>query len=1167
MSSPETVSELRDILENFLSNLNERMGTHNLEELLLTEDRTLTGRDLGRPTGDMAGYEPENWTEEYLIWKVIETMGLARESRPYGAGNDRPDFEITNLDIAVIGENKPPNKIDEAINDLKEYLTNKGIKPNHGIATDGIEWVVYKIELGSDFLEYPVIAQHDLRGVLHQIAAEKGYVSGRINEINVDAELKSFVDTFERASFNRILTEEAPQRFRDERKKGIEDFYELYIELLFGEGTKYDYETTLMDDIVPPSDDTPEKDIRLFGITLVNRLLFIKFLEDKGVIPDGLLLSRVRKYKRNKRDFTGNLYDTQIKPLFYKLFNTHPDDRHPKYSRGWFTDVHYLNGGLFRENVNNEKQYEVMDRILPDVIEDLIEGHELEDNGNGLDPSIIGSVFEKTITHLEVEREQKDIGAYYTPNDVTSLVTAQAVDPKICDVIVDTIVDAFAANGNQASRIRMFLEEELGLEDILRKIEDREDAVIYKDEEQIRIAFGDEEVIKKALEGLRGLTILDPACGSGHFLTTAMSEIHRAQLSLMRGLNGGERPEPEDVFKAKRELALNAVYGVDAEPVGVEIAKLRVWLKIVEDGWEEGFGRLPNIDVNISDGNSLIGLPIKGETIATLDLPDVQEKIERAMDRRERYKYENEGDKLEIDHYVETEIIPTLNREYIKQLNHTIETQVTDVDEFENLVASIDDDHLYPHLQSIQVKRTDRKSLDDDELERLDELGFTCYTKSARIDIESRENDLGTKYEPEEYQDDRDIDAKDALTEMLTSLLENGYEFTEVERRPLMHDLGDMFGNPFHWAAEFPEVTRSDGNNHTIHFDIILGNPPYGNILSDGEKALVSTYNTESINDISAQFVERQLQLLDDGGYIGNVTTLRLVYQSTLHELHELIRENLHTTRMACFAKRPSHIFDNAQVRVAIITGKKSGEEGRILTSDFIRFDSDDRDQRLSNVSYKDVDDYILGEKIGKWDDSYAILPKIGTNTIEDILSHLKNSSEIIFRDRMDRDNVTEWDVWRMRHPDNWINPMLEEMYDAQDLEPMYFETELERDSAFLIMSSSLFYCYWMVYGNQRDLNWGQVEAFPFLPTEELEPHAEKIHDLAERLWSGMVDQFTTDPNPHYKNMSDLKPLINQADELFGELYGLGGDHIEFLQTYHGDYGRSGPEDEQLLPL
>lgn len=1167
MATSATVSELRQNLDNFLDELNDRMGTHDLERLLLTDDTSLTGRDLSRPGGEMAGYEPEDWTERNLIWLMLDAVGLEWEPRPYGTDNDRPDFELTNLDIPVIGENKSPNKIDDATAELKDYLKNKGIKPNHGIATDGIEWVVYKIELGSDFLEYPEIARHDLRGVLHTLAAEKGYVSGRLDAVNVDAELEAFASTFERDSFNQILTQEAPQRFRDQRKKGVEDFYELYIELLFGKGSKYDYGTTLMDDIIPPSDDTPEKHIRLFGIALVNRLLFIKFLEDKGVIPDGLLLTRLRKYRHNKDDLAGGLYETQIKPLFYNLFNTPPEDRHPKYSTGWFTDVHYLNGGLFRETIPNERQYTVLDRILPDVIEDLIEGHELENNGEGLDPSIIGSVFEKTITHLQVEREQKDIGAYYTPNDVTSLVTSQAVDPKIKDEIVDTYTDRFAGTEEEATRIRTYIEDQLTLEDILRKIEDREDSVLIQDDEQLRIAFGDEEAIQESLERLQDLKVLDPACGSGHFLTTAMSEIHLAQLSLMRGLNGGDRPDPEDVFEKKKELALDAIYGVDAEPVGVEIAKLRVWLKIIEDGWEPSFGRLPNIDVNIASGNSLIGLPLKGETIATLDLPDVSEQIAKVMERRKRYKYENEGDKLEIHQYIESEIIPDLNRAYVDQLNHTIETQVTSPAEFEDLIRSIDDDRLYPQLQSIQVKRSDRDDLEDDEVDRLEEMGFSTYTKSARLDIDSRESDLGRQYESEEYQADEIEDAKQVITQELLALLEDDYDFTEVKRRPLMYDLDDMFGEPFHWPAEFPEVAQFDDNGHSVDFDIILGNPPYGDILRGGEKALVSTYSTESINDISAQFVERQLQLLDDQAYFGNVTTLRLVYQSTLHDLHDLIRAQLETTRIACFAKRPSHIFDNAQVRVAIITGKISDTGGDILTSDFIRFDSDDRDQRLSDVSYRNTSGYILGDKIGQPDDSYAILPKIGKDVIETILGHLKDASDLVFEDVIDRDNATEWDVWRMRHPDNWINPMLEEMYDAQDLEPMYFDTELERDSAFLIMSSSLFYSYWMVYGNQRDLNWGQLEAFPFLPTEDLEPHAEEIHDLADSLWSGMVDQFTTDPNPHYESMSDLKPLINQADELFGELYGLDDEQIEFLKTYHGEYGRSGPENEQLVTL
>jgi len=62
-----------------------------------------------------------------------------------------------------------------------------------------------------------------------------------------------------------------------------------------------------------------------------------------------------------------------------------------------------------------------------------------------------------------------------------------------------------------------------------------------------------------------------------------------------------------------------------------------------------------------------------------------------------------------------------------------------------------------------------------------------------------------------------------------------------------------------------------------------------------------------------------------------------------------------------------------------------------------------------------------------------------------------------------------------------------------------------------------------------------------------------------------MKKHFDSDQN-HF-NPSPLKPVMNDVDSLIGELYGLSQDEIEYLQNYHAEYGRSGPENHQLDEL
>ncbi|MFC7082320.1 Eco57I restriction-modification methylase domain-containing protein [Halorussus caseinilyticus] len=710
----------------------------------------------------------------------------------------------------------------------------------------------------------------------------------------------------------------------------MEAFYELYIELLFGESDEYDYDTCLMDDIRFVGDGEPSvRERRLFAITLVNRLLFVKFLETRSVLPEGFLRERVEHYREYGDEFAGNLYETQIRPLFYELLNTPEADREPKHRDpdGWFREVPYLNGGLFRENVEGESRYRVIDRILPDVIRDLIEGSRLELDGDSFDPALLGSVFEKTINHIEQERTQKDIGAYYTPNDVTEIVTEQSVDPKIRDVLVETFVESVADGEGDAADARSYLEE-LPLAELLQKIEKCDEAVFSPRADQTRIDFGDDETMAAAKQNLRELKVLDPACGSGHFLTTAMDEIHRAQGSILRGLADGEEPDDRTRFAEKKALALNAIYGVDVDRIAAEIAKLRVWLKIVEGNqWEPEFGKLPNIDVNITHGNSLVGLPLAG----SFDDADVWNndigEIER---KRIEYKRDDEGDPREIERYLDEEIRPALDRKYLELFSKPVETSIETAAEFDAVVESIDADTLYPTFSLVRVKREDGAAFSEDETKRLEGMGFSVYKKSAKQDVAEWERSLKTKENGNGGYD------KAILAGKLRDLLEDGYVFSEVQRQPTQHDLDRILGKPFHWVAEFPEVAEERGNTHSIDFDIVLGNPPYGDLLSDEEKMFVSTYETSGIRDISANFVERQLQLLEEGGYFGNITTLRLVYQSDLTEFHDYLRDHLEQTDIACFAHRPQQVFPNAIVRIALLSGHKTNpdEQGEILNDE-----------------------------------------------------------------------------------------------------------------------------------------------------------------------------------------------------------------------------------------
>jgi hypothetical protein len=118
----------------------------------------------------------------------------------------------------------------------------------------------------------------------------------------------------------------------------------------------------------------------------------------------------------------------------------------------------------------------------------------------------------------------------------------------------------------------------------------------------------------------------------------------------------------------------------------------------------------------------------------------------------------------------------------------------------------------------------------------------------------------------------------------------------------------------------------------------------------------------------------------------------------------------------------------------------------------------------------------------------------------------------------------------------------------------MYFDTELERQAAFILMQSSVFYHFWMTYENQRDLNWGPIEAFPFPQHEDLEEFEREIKSIAEEMWEEMKAQFDGRNIPEGEL---LKPMADRADDVLDPMLGLDEEQIEWVKSYHTEFGRA----------
>ena len=376
-----------------------------------------------------------------------------------------------------------------------------------------------------------------------------------------------------------------------------------------------------------------EKELNLYGVTdqnkyaefavrLIGRIVFCWFLKEKKsengipLIPESMLALDSVKTSRN-------YYHDTLEPLFFELLNTSQTMRNGKYGQEEkYNQVPYLNGGLFSPHdddhyefseatqtgryglvtiPNNwfEHFFEILGQYNFTVDENTSYDIELS-----IDPEMLGRIFENLLAEINPEtgeNAKKSTGSFYTPRD-----------------IVDYMVD---------NSILEHLKAKTGIDEAkLRAL------ISYGKEDDELATFSMPE--KKALiNALYTVTVLDPACGSGAFpigmlqkIVYMLQEIDpEANLwfdKATENISFLMRKEFEKKFNAgsldyirKLTVIQNSIFGVDIQPIAVEIARLRCFLslvieeKVYDDEENRGINPLPNLDFKFIVANTLLSLP------------------------------------------------------------------------------------------------------------------------------------------------------------------------------------------------------------------------------------------------------------------------------------------------------------------------------------------------------------------------------------------------------------------------------------------------------------------------------------------------------------------------------------------------------------------------------
>lgn len=333
-----------------------------------------------------------------------------------------------------------------------------------------------------------------------------------------------------------------------------------------------------------------ERDRRWYASVLLNRLMFIYFLQKKFFIDNG-----DDRYLQNKlahiQSHGRNLYfEKFLKPLFFEGFAL-PEENRSTETRKLLGKIKYLNGGLFLLHPIEARwpSIAIFDKAFENLF-DLFERYSwnLNDTPGGADneinPDVLGYIFEKYIN-------QKAFGAYYTRPEITEYLCERTIHRLILDKV---------NHDGIPGTLKPCHFDSLG------------DLLLNLDADLCRT------LIHTVLPGLR---LLDPACGSAAFLVAAMKtliNVYAAVIgkidfltdrNLSLWLKHIKTNHPNINYYIKKTIITENLYGVDIMEEAVEIAKLRLFLALVASAnTVDDLEPLPNIDFNILPGNSLIGL-------------------------------------------------------------------------------------------------------------------------------------------------------------------------------------------------------------------------------------------------------------------------------------------------------------------------------------------------------------------------------------------------------------------------------------------------------------------------------------------------------------------------------------------------------------------------------
>jgi len=810
------------------------------------------------------------------------------------------------------------------------------------------------------------------------------------------------------------------------------------------------------------SDEVSKPELRWYGSILLNRLMFIYFMQRKGFL-DGdhdYLRNRMQKVRDLARP--GSFYEFYtdfLVPLFHEGLGADTGSRAISDSviEKLLGDIPYINGGIFAKHpLELSNDIRIPDEAFERVFDffDQWQWH-LDDrptgNPNEINPDVLGYIFEQFVNNREeVAKGDKDAatnvdkGAYYTKEDVTGFMTANALvptflerlnsktgvnvwrglsqDPKRyvwpslahgCDIpLPEEISDNFEVFP-RPTWDSLPVPTEIGLphetwwevvdrrntfSDVIARISRGDiadgDAVIEAniDVELLAVdvidALDSPSDVVSAWECLTSLKILDPTCGSGAFLFAALNVLHRLyggvlevaevhartnQSAALTKLVESQLAHPNRDYFLLKHSVLHNIYGVDLMHEAVEIARLRLFLKLISQVTEKrDIKPLPDLDFNIRAGNALVGASSVNDILDRVDL---------------------------------------LSREQTDTL----------------LVSAHSASAAFRDFSDLQEQGTH-----EEVQEAKERVGEQIGRLKSQLNEWWWASDGGS---------------------------DNQSEYTALTQ-------------PMHWLVEFPEAMVGGG------FDVVIGNPPY--VPRREVLYPIDDFVTRDLPDIYAPCLERALQLLKPDGRLAMITPHSLMQSRNFRVLRRQLVSKCGAICCSAFARIPSGLFENdVRVRNSIVLARRSeGGTERVSTSRCRRWYSDARPHVMPLIRY-----VAVSGDLDHW-------PFVDDARLLRVFDKIRRKSAGSLAQDVAPTDPTAGSrtLFYKSNAYNYLSIALEPVPvinadgskgETSAQKALFFESEAARNLAYVFLAGKLGFVWWTMSGDDFNLTKGVLESMP----------------------------------------------------------------------------------------